>query len=160
MESRRSGVAVAAAGLVLVVVLFILLSGGDDGGTSGDSAAAPAGGYGSPPPEQSADDDEPKTDPKPGSDKPDEPSVPTIEIENGEPVGGVQEIEFESGSEAEFEVITDAADELHFHGYDLYVDVKPGKANTVSFRADIEGLFELESHTTGTPFAEISVVPG
>jgi hypothetical protein len=92
--------------------------------------------------------------------RPDEPDVPTVEVKDGEPVGGVQEIEFESGSQAEFAVESDVADELHLHGYDLYVDVVPDKAKTVSFKADIEGLFELESHTTGALFAEISVVPG
>ena len=158
MESRRSGIIVAALGLVLVVVLFVVLSGGDDdSGTpagSGDSAAAPTGGYGSPPPQA---DPQPKPD-KP--DKPDEPEVPTVEVRDGEPVGGVQELEFQSGSQAQFAVESDVADELHFHGYDLYIDVEPGKLETVSFKADIEGLFELESHTTGALFAEISVVPG
>ena len=85
--------------------------------------------------------------------------MPVVEVEGGEPVGGVQELEFESGEEARFEVVTDAADELHFHGYDLYIDVGPGKPNELKFDADIEGLFELESHTTGELLAEVSVVP-
>ena len=158
MESRRSGIVVAAAGLVLVVVLFVLLSGGGDDGSdqpasSGDGAAAPTGGYGSSPVQ---------ADPQPKPGKPDgadEPEVPTGEVRDGEPVDGVQELEFQSGSQAEFAVESDAADELHLHGYDLYIDVEPGKAKAVSFDADIEGVFELESHTTGVLFAEISVVP-
>jgi hypothetical protein len=82
-----------------------------------------------------------------------------VEVRDGKPVGGVQELEFESGEEARFEVVADAADELHFHGYDLYIDVGPGKPTEVKFDADIEGLFELESHTTGELLAEVSVVP-
>ena len=82
-----------------------------------------------------------------------------MEVKDGKPVGGVQELEFESGEEARFEVIADAADELHFHGYDLYIEVGPGKPTEVEFDADIEGLFELESHTTGALLAEVSVVP-
>ena len=147
-----------AVGLVLVVVLFVVLSGGDDSSDSppdGQStqAASPSGGYGNPsPPQSQAPADEPS--------KPEKPDVPVIEIRDGEPVGGVQEIEFESGSEASFAVRSDAADELHFHGYDAYIDVAPGKTVEHEFKADIEGLFELESHTTGVVMAEISVVPG
>ena len=150
-----------AVGLVLVVVLFVVLSGGDDSGDSAQDeqttqAASPSGGYGNPsPPQSQAPQDEP---PKP--EKAEVPDVPVVEIKDGEPVGGVQEIEFESGSEASFEVRSDAADELHFHGYDAYIDVAPGKSSKYEFKADIEGLFELESHTTGVVMAEISVVPG
>lgn len=158
MESRRQGLVIAAAGLVLAVVLFVLLSGGDDdsaqtdagGNAAEQQAPAPGGGYGpapaeDPPPE--ATEQQPK------------PEVPTVEIKGGEPVGGVQELEFSSGERAEFAVTSNVADELHFHGYDIYVDVVPGKTERVEFDADIEGLFELESHTTGALFAEISVVP-
>ena len=147
-----------AVGLVLVVVLFVVLSGGDDSGDSAQDeqttqAASPSGGYGNPsPPQSQAPQDEPP--------RPDVPVVPVVEIRDGEPVGGVQEIEFESGSEASFEVRSDAADELHLHGYDAYIDVAPGKTSKYEFKADIEGLFELESHTTGVVMAEISVVPG
>lgn len=70
-----------------------------------------------------------------------------MEIKGGEPVGGVQELEFTSGEWAEFAVTPDVADELHFHDYDIYVDVMPAKTQGVGFDADIEGLFELESHS-------------
>lgn len=88
-----------------------------------------------------------------------EPEVPLIEIRDGQPVGGVAELEFESDAQAEFEVEADAADELHLHGYDLYIGVGPGRPRRVSFEADIEGVFELESHTTAVPIAEIAVAP-
>lgn len=161
MESRRQGLLIATAGLVVAVVLFVLLSGGDendssssDAGTAAEQQAqAPSGGYGPAPAGNSSDGESAR---KP---KPDDPEVRTIEIRNGEPVGGVQELEFTSGERAEFAVTSNVADELHFHGYDIYVDVVPGKTERVEFDADIEGLFELESHSTGALFAEISVVP-
>ena len=134
----------AVLGLVVAIALFLVLK--DDtadedttvatttqGATAGDGKEKPA--------------------------NPPKPELPLVEIRGGMPVDGVRELEFESGEEASFEVTADAADELHLHGYDIYVDLAPGRAEKVRFRADIEGLFELESHTTGEAFAEISVVP-
>jgi hypothetical protein len=151
MDSRRVPALIALVGVIVAIALFLLLK---DDTADEDSVTAPpaqtaSDGSGS-------DDQEQNPDKEP---KPDKPELPLVEIEGGAPVGGVQELEFKSGEEARFEVVTDAADELHFHGYDLYFDVKPGKPNDLSFDADIEGLFELESHTTGELLAEISVVP-
>jgi hypothetical protein len=57
--------------------------------------------------------------------------VPTIEVKNEEPVGGVQELEFDSGEEIRFRVSSDAAEEIHVHGYDIAKDVPAG--GTVEF---------------------------
>ena len=151
MDSRRVPALIALVGVVVAIALFLLLK---DDTADEDSVTTPPAQIASD--GSGSDDQEQNPDKEP---KPDKPELPLVEIEGGAPVGGVQELEFESGEEARFEVVTDAADELHFHGYDLYFDVKPGKPNELSFDADIEGLFELESHTTGELLAEISVVP-
>lgn len=149
--TRKPGLIVAAVGVVLAIVLFVILSGGDDGGSStGDAPAeqsSPAGGYGS----GSAAQQEPE---------PDKPDAAVIEIKGGEPVGGVSELEFASGDEILIEVASDAAYEIHLHGYDISQNVPAG--GTVEFKttASIEGVFELEIEDTVTPIAEISVVPG
>jgi hypothetical protein len=153
MSSRKLPALFALVGVVLAVVLFLVLK--DDTADEDTTVATTTT-------ETTAEtgEDEGQAQEKPEKpEKPEEPALPLVEIRNGEPVGGVQELEFKSGEEARFEVETDAADELHFHGYDLYVDVTPGKPTEVKFDADIEGLFELESHSTGTLLAEISVVP-
>ena len=98
--------------------------------------------------------DKPKK-PKP----PPEPEIPTISVKGGEPVGGVQELTFESGSQMRFAVEADVADHAHLHGYDVSEDVAPGKAAEFNLPADIEGVFELELEAAGLPIAEISVVP-
>ena len=150
MDSRRVPALIALVGLIVAVALFLLLK---DDTADEDSVTTP--------PATTASNSSGSVDQgeNPEKKKPDKPELPSVEIEGGAPVGGVQELEFKSGAEARFEVVTDAADELHFHGYDLYFDVKAGKPNELSFEADIEGLFELESHTTGELLAEISVVP-
>jgi hypothetical protein len=151
MDSRRVPALIALVGVVVAVGLFLLLK---DDTADEDSVTTPPAQTSSSDGSSSGDQGKPEKEPKP-----DKPELASVEIRGGAPVGGVQELEFESGEEARFEVVTDAADELHFHGYDLYFDVQPGKPNELSFDADIEGLFELESHTTGELLAEISVVP-
>lgn len=63
-----------------------------------------------------------------------------------EPAGGVKRIEVEKGDFVRFVVESDAPDEIHLHGYDI--EGKPGPEDPArfSFRADIEGIFEVESH--------------
>jgi hypothetical protein len=150
MDSRRVPALIALVGVVVAVALFLLLK--DD--TADDEATIT-----NPPAVTSEKGDESKPD-KPK--KPPELELPVIEIRGGQPVDGVQELEFENGEEARFEVESDAADELHLHGYDLEFEVKPGKPTEITFEAGAagEGTFELESHTTGELLAEISVVPG
>jgi hypothetical protein len=150
MNSRRVPALIALVGVVVAVGLFLVLNDdtADDDSERTTTTAA-----------ETSDDQTDTGDKAEKPEKPEEPEVPVVEVQGGEPVGGVQELEFGSGEKAEFEVEADAADELHFHGYDLYIDVKPGKPTPVTFDADIEGVFELESHSTGVLLAEISVVP-
>jgi hypothetical protein len=151
MESRRVPALIALVGVVVAVGLFLLLKDdtADDEATITNPPATTSEGGG-----DGSEPDKPE--------KPPEPELPVVEIRDGQPVGGVQEFEFENGEEARFEVESDAADELHLHGYDLEFEVKPGKPTEVTFEAGAEGegTFELESHTTGELLAEISVVPG
>jgi hypothetical protein len=141
----------ALVGVVLAVVLFLVLK--DETADEDTVTSVPSG--------QTTEETDPagEAGEQPNNPKPEEPELPVVEVKGGKPVGGVQELEFKSGEDARFEVVSDAADELHFHGYDLYIDLKAGKPTNVSFTADIEGVFELESHTTGELLAEISVVP-
>ncbi len=83
----------------------------------------------------------------------------TIVVENGEPVGGVQELEYQAGEEVRFTVRSDVADEIHVHGYDLMKDVAAGGAVSFSFPADIEGIFEVELEGRKEQIAELRVNP-
>ena len=44
-------------------------------------------------------------------------------------------------------VAADAPDEIHLHGYDLTREAAPGAPARFNFTADLEGVFEIESHT-------------
>lgn len=86
-------------------------------------------------------------------------SVPTIEVKNDEPVGGVQELEFDAGEEIRFRVSSDTAEEIHIHGYDIAKDVPAGGTVEFSFPAEIEGIFEVELEDLGSQIAELRVNP-
>ena len=85
--------------------------------------------------------------------------VPTIVVRDGEPVGGVQELEYSAGEEIRFRVSSDAAEEIHVHGYDLMKDVAAGGSAAFSFPAEIEGIFEVELEGRKEQIAEIRVNP-
>ena len=86
-------------------------------------------------------------------------AVPTITVKNGEPVGGVQELEYSAGDQVRFEVDSDVADEVHVHGYDLMKDVPAGGSVSFSFPAEIEGIFEVELEGLKEQIAELRVNP-
>jgi len=83
----------------------------------------------------------------------------TIVVRNGEPVGGVRELEYDAGERVRFEVRSDVADEVHVHGYDLMKDVAAGGTVSFSFPADIEGIFEVELEGLTEQIAELRVNP-
>jgi len=85
--------------------------------------------------------------------------VPTIVIRNGEPVGGVKQLEYDAGDEIRFEVKSDVAEEVHVHGYDLMQDVPAGGTVSFDFPAEIEGIFEAELEGRKEQIAEITVNP-
>ena len=70
-----------------------------------------------------------------------------IQIQGGEVVGGAASIEVEQGEPVRIVVAADAPDEIHLHGYDLTREAAPGAPARFNFRADLEGVFEIESHT-------------
>jgi len=85
--------------------------------------------------------------------------VPTVVVENGEPVGGIAELEYSAGDEIRFEVTSDVADEVHVHGYDLMEDVPAGGTVSFDFPAEIEGIFEVELEGRKEQIAELRVNP-
>lgn len=85
--------------------------------------------------------------------------VPTVVIRDGEPVGGIKELEYDAGDEIRFEVVSDVADEVHVHGYDLMQNVAAGGTVSFDFPAEIEGIFEVELEGRKEQIAEIRVNP-
>ena len=75
------------------------------------------------------------------------PPPPTeIVLRGGKVEGGVQKVEARTGGTVRFVVISDAPDDIHLHGYDIEKETAPGKPARFRFKADLEGVFEIESH--------------
>jgi hypothetical protein len=145
MGSPRARALVGVAAIVAAVVLFIVLSGGDDDSPSTTTAPTTSAASGN------ADGG--------GGGGPSKSEVPTIVVRDGEPVGGVQDLTFTSGDDIRFDVKSDTAAEVHFHGYDVMEDVEAGGEVSFDVPADIEGVFEVELEETATQIAEITVEP-
>lgn len=87
------------------------------------------------------------------------PSIETIIVRNGEPVDGIAKLEYDAGEQVRFRVSSDEADEVHVHGYDVGEEIPAGGTATLSFPADIEGIFEVELHGSEKQIAELRVNP-
>jgi len=146
MQSTTFRVGAVVVLVAAAVVLFVVLSGGDDddGEQAATTTTTPATTEGGP--------QKPPREPK--------PETPTIVVEGGEPVGGVQALDYTTGDEVRFFVRSDAAEEVHVHGYDVMKDTVPAKPISFDFPADIEGIFEVELEETHTQIAELTVEPG
>jgi hypothetical protein len=73
--------------------------------------------------------------------------------------GKVSKLRFSEGDTVRFRVRSDSPDHVHVHGYDLMKDLQPGKTATVSFKATITGIFEIELEDAGVQIAELRVDP-
>jgi nitrous oxide reductase len=132
-RNQRIGL-LAAAALVAVVAIVVAVAsgGGDDGGqSSGTGTTATTSTTGT------------------STEQPHE-TVPAdnfqLQIKGGKPVGGVQDFKVKKGDKVTIVVSADAHDDIHLHGYDIEKPVEPGTPATFKFTANIEGIFEIESH--------------
>ena len=80
-----------------------------------------------------------------------------VEVSDGKPVDGVQRFRIDAGEAVTLTVTGDTADELHIHGYDLLVRFAPGQPGTITFKANIPGVFEAETHHRGDLVMELQV---
>lgn len=69
------------------------------------------------------------------------------------------ELEVTQGETVRFRAISDTADHVHVHGYDIRRDLAAGKTTTISFRASIPGVFEIELEKARRPLARLKVTP-
>lgn len=87
------------------------------------------------------------------------PTIPVVVVSGGKPTGGVKDLTFAKGDTVAFSVRSDIADEIHVHGYDIMKDVKAGGSVTFSFRAKIDGIFEVELENAAVQIASLRVNP-
>jgi FtsP/CotA-like multicopper oxidase with cupredoxin domain len=141
--SRNQRIGVVAVALIVAVVAFVIARpGDDDDGDGSQQAAQTTPAQTETRAAEEAAETQTETEPPP----PPEPEVSRIRVRGGAVVGGVQRVQAAKGDTVRILVTSDAPDEIHLHGYDIYEDAAPGKPARFVFRADIEGIFEIESH--------------
>jgi hypothetical protein len=150
--SRGARLALLGAAVVILVVAFVLLRGSanDDETTAAaptttataaatDTATPVAGETSTPTPSPSP---KPTVDPGP--------------ILTG---NSVRKLRFDKGETVRFRVKSPKDEEVHIHGYDIARDVKANQIAKISFKASIDGIFEIEFEDSGTQIAELRVDP-
>jgi hypothetical protein len=83
----------------------------------------------------------------------------TVRVVDAKPQGGIKKLEFKKGDQVAFTVVSDTADEIHVHGYDLMKDVAKGGSVSFSFKGSIEGRFVVELEDHKQQIAELDVTP-
>jgi hypothetical protein len=94
-----------------------------------------------------------------GGDNSDSGGGATVRVVNAKPEGGVKKLEFKKGDQVNFKVVSDTADEIHVHGYDLMKDVEKGGSVSFSFKGTIDGRFVVELEDHKQQIAELDVTP-
>ena len=86
-----------------------------------------------------------------------DPNLFALEVKDGEVIGGIPRFKIDVGATATVVVTADVNDHVHLHGYDILTDVTPGEPVTISWEADIPGIFEAELEDGGQEIFEVEV---
>jgi FtsP/CotA-like multicopper oxidase with cupredoxin domain len=145
-NQRLSFLGVAAVIAVVAIVIFAA------GGGSDEDAGTPAAQETSTPTATpSADGGESTPTPTPTATP--KPQPPLLRA------GKVTDLRVTQGETVRFRIRNDGPDHVHVHGYDLMKDLEPGQTATMSFKATITGIFEIELEDAGEQIAELRVDP-
>jgi hypothetical protein len=142
VSSRQRVTFLAIAAAIAVVAIVLLAAGGsdDEGQPAASNTSATA------------------TPTETATEAPEETSTPEPKPPLVRP-GDEKKLRFTEGDTVEFRATSDIDDEVHVHGYDLEKEIPAGKTVTISFKATITGIFEVESHETEQVFAQLRVDP-
>ena len=138
--SRNQRIALVVAALAVAVVAFVIARPGDDDDDGEERAAQTT------PAETRTEPAGERARTETGAEPPPRPEITRIRLRGGTVVGGPKRVQATKGDTVRIVVNADAPDQIHLHGYDLYGDAAPGRPARLVFRADIEGIFEIESH--------------
>jgi hypothetical protein len=156
--SNLQRLAIVVGAIVVLVVAYVVISGGDDeksGGSTQPAASQPASTQSTDTGTTGSDASGTETATEPAA----PPAPPTVRVVDAKPQGGIKKLSFDKGDQIRFRVVSDTADEIHVHGYDLMKDVAKGGSVTFSFKGSIDGRFVVELEDHGEQIAELDVQP-
>lgn len=81
------------------------------------------------------------------------------QVADGQRLAGPARFAVRQGDTVTIEVLADQADELHLHGDELKLMLRPGEAAQLIWRPAHSGLFDMELHHAGLTLAQIEVLP-
>jgi hypothetical protein len=144
----------ALAGLVLILAGTLSACGDDPAKESESASSAEHSGDHSEPAEASESAAGEASDPGPAEEA---ANLVEITIADGTvtPKPGVIAVPLDE--DVTIAITSDIEDEIHVHGYDKEFELKPGGTASVTFKADIPGVFEIETHESGELLAELKV---
>jgi FtsP/CotA-like multicopper oxidase with cupredoxin domain len=148
MRLAFAGIAVA----ILVLAIVVLSGGGNDSNDEKPAAQATATQTAAAP-TATATAGETAT--------PEATETPTPTVDPGPVLTGakVVKIEVDKGDTVRFRILSPKDDEVHVHGYDLKKDVKANQPASMSFKATIDGIFDIEFENEGKQIASLRVNP-
>jgi hypothetical protein len=139
---------IVAATVIVAAGLFVVLRPDDDDEPTASDAATttqPVATTVAPPPP-----------PPPAAQS---PAQVRVVVRDGQAVGGLRRVTVAKGRRVVLIVISDVADHVHLHGYDVMRDVAPGMPARLSFRATIVGTVEVELEDRRVPLATVTTKP-
>jgi hypothetical protein len=158
VRTRAGRAAIAVATVAAAIALFFALAGYESG--ANPAATQPQGA------QVTTEDESPAsttaTQPQTTEAEPASPPPPRFErivVRDGKPVGGIKRLEYDRGDRVRFVIRTDAADEVHVHGFDITKDVPANRSVRFRLTADLEGVFEVELHHAHAAIAELRIGP-
>jgi cytoskeletal protein RodZ len=80
-----------------------------------------------------------------------------VTVANGRVNPSGSTIQAKAGQTVLVTAVSDAAEELHIHGYDKQLELSPGTPASVKFTANMKGTFEIETHKSGKLVAKLVV---
>lgn len=147
MSSRQRLGFLAVAAMIAIVAVVLIGTSGDDDASETAATATPTATPAATTPQEAS---------------PVEEATPTATPEPKPPLltaGKETTLEAEEGERVTFRVRHDTPEHVHVHGYDIFKDIEPGKVATISFKADIVGIFEIELEDSATELAKLKVEP-
>jgi heme/copper-type cytochrome/quinol oxidase subunit 2 len=82
-----------------------------------------------------------------------------IAVEHGRLVSKQRVLVVHRNDEVTLHVTTDTADQFHLHGYNLLVELSPGKTAALHFTANLTGRFTYELHKSELELGALEVYP-
>jgi heme/copper-type cytochrome/quinol oxidase subunit 2 len=95
----------------------------------------------------------------PPPDHPAEAGVVDLVVDKGRLVSGPNVVHVKVGDHVVLHVTSDAADELHLHGYNLHLRLQPHVMATLAFEATRAGRYPYELHRADLELGALEVYP-